>query len=227
MSSLRWFAAITAAILCVGSARVARADLVLLTFDGLQHGEEVLQYYNGGTGSLGSGPGPNYGVSFTNTGVVLLHGNYSGEPTPPAIMFIGIFDQPEGIPNVSTTMDVFPGLQGPMLLYYAALDAPGRADVYSGLDGTGSLLTSQTLPVTNNVTGVFVSDSINFSGIAHSVIFTGSNQQLAVDNISFSAVPEPSSLMLAAAGGSLMLVRRRQRRRLCRLSLRDRTSAFA
>src|SRR5260370_34323027 len=37
----------------------------MLSFDGLQTGEQVLNYYNGGLGGLGSGPGPNFGVSFT------------------------------------------------------------------------------------------------------------------------------------------------------------------
>ena len=208
MKERRFLGAVVLATLLLSGQRLARADLVLLTFDGLQHGEEVLQYYNGGTGSLGSGPGPNYGISFTSTGVVLLHGNYSGEPTPPAIMFVGIFDQAEGIPSVSTIMDVTPGFQGPLLFYYAALDAPGTAKVYSGLDGTGTLLGSETLAVTSQTTGVFVTDQVAFSGVAHSVVFTGSNQQLAVDNLSFSVVPEPSTLFLAVCGGSIVLLRR-------------------
>jgi PEP-CTERM motif len=213
MKEPSWLIAIVAAVLLLGGERSARGDLVLLPFDGLKHGEEVLQYYAGGAGSLGSGPGPNYGISFTSTAVVLLHGNYSGEPTPPAIMFLGIFDQPEGIPFVSTTMDVTPGFQGPLLFYYAALDAPGKVDVYSGLDGTGALLASQDLAVTSQTTGLFVSDQLSFSGTAHSVVFTGSNQQLAVDQLTLSIVPEPSTLWLAALGGSLILLRRGRRER--------------
>jgi len=37
-----------------------------MNFDSLQDRELVNNFYNGGTGSLGSGPGPNFGVTFTD-----------------------------------------------------------------------------------------------------------------------------------------------------------------
>ena len=37
-----------------------------LTFEGLKNYEEVENYYNGGKGSKGSGPGTNYGVTFSS-----------------------------------------------------------------------------------------------------------------------------------------------------------------
>ena len=40
----------------------------VLTFEGLQNFERVENYYNGGTGSLGSGPGPGYGITFSSNG---------------------------------------------------------------------------------------------------------------------------------------------------------------
>jgi hypothetical protein len=206
MKEQHWLLAIVLGVVFLGGERAARADFVLLTYEGLRHGEEVLSYYAGGTGSLGSGPGPNYGVTFTSTGVALTHGNYSGEPTPPTIMMVARFDLPGGASPLSTTMDVTPGFQGPLSFFYAALDAPGRVDVYSGLDGTGALLASQTLSVTSNTTGLFVADQVNFAGVAHSAVYTGANQQLAFDNMSFSTpVPEPSTLSLFVLGGLLWL----------------------
>jgi hypothetical protein len=41
-----------------------------LSFDQLQVGEEILEYYNGGLGSNGTGPGPSFGVSFTSVWTV-------------------------------------------------------------------------------------------------------------------------------------------------------------
>ena len=55
--------------------RQAQADPVVLTFDGLQGGEPILNFYNGGSGGSGSGPGPNFGVTFSANAVVLAGGN--------------------------------------------------------------------------------------------------------------------------------------------------------
>jgi len=40
----------------------ARAAIFRLNFGGVQDGEQVLSYYDGGFGSLGSGPGPDFGI---------------------------------------------------------------------------------------------------------------------------------------------------------------------
>ena len=42
----------------------ANAAVDVLDFSGLQNNEAVLSYYSGGTGSLGSAGGPNYGIVF-------------------------------------------------------------------------------------------------------------------------------------------------------------------
>ena len=43
--------------------------------------------------------------------------------------------------------------------------------------------------------------TLAFSGVAHSVVFQGGNDQIGFDDIGFtSAVPEPSSLVLFAFG---------------------------
>jgi hypothetical protein len=54
---------IAAGLLATSAARAAVIDM---SFDTLQNDEFVNSYYDGGTGSLGSGPGPNYGVTFAN-----------------------------------------------------------------------------------------------------------------------------------------------------------------
>src|SRR5216684_8849886 len=36
----------------------------ILTFEGLKDNEPINNYYNGGFGNNGSGPGPNYGITF-------------------------------------------------------------------------------------------------------------------------------------------------------------------
>ena len=45
----------------------AHADLIAsLDFNNLLIGEEALGYYDGGLGSLGTGSGPNLGITFTS-----------------------------------------------------------------------------------------------------------------------------------------------------------------
>ena len=59
----------------------ASADFTM-TFEGLQNFEGVANYYNSGLGSLGSGPGPNYGVTFDTNSAAYIPGQQSGNITP-------------------------------------------------------------------------------------------------------------------------------------------------
>ena len=45
-------------ILLLGGVTASADPFVVLDFNDLQIGEQVLGYYNGGDGSLGTGPGP-------------------------------------------------------------------------------------------------------------------------------------------------------------------------
>jgi hypothetical protein len=64
------YGALTAVALCT-MATAAQAAYVTIDFDGLKGPwsgsplEAPGDYYNGGTGSLGSGPGPDYGITFS------------------------------------------------------------------------------------------------------------------------------------------------------------------
>jgi len=57
------------------SANKAAADPIVLTFSGPQNMERPLNYYNGGFGSLGSGPGPAFGISFSQNVTVISVGS--------------------------------------------------------------------------------------------------------------------------------------------------------
>ena len=82
----------------------AKADLFSfsLSFNELQFGEDVLEYYNGGFGGAGSGPGPAAGISFT-PGLIAVAGDAYQDPDGKAAEL----DAPEVIMNVS---DGFSGL---------------------------------------------------------------------------------------------------------------------
>ncbi len=163
----------------------AKADLIAsLDFNSLQIDEEVLGYYNGGLGSLGTGPGPNLGITFT-----------SDFQTVP----VGVFGPPElseQLTSDSGTMNVAGGFSGAFSFYYDSTSSqPSSLLLYSGLDGTGSLVESLPLPVPFG----FAASGLEVAVPFESAVFNGSG--LVLDNITFApsgqlVTPEPSSIGL-------------------------------
>jgi hypothetical protein len=209
------------------SASLATAGDVL-TFEGLQTYEPVGNYYNGGFGGLGSGPGPNYGITFGSDSLAIISaaagggGNFDGAPTMPTILFF--------LSGPGDVMDVPAGFTTGFSFYYSAPIYPGNVDVYSGLDGTGALLASISLGLTpdGHTNGPPCSGSYDycpwvpigvlFDGTAESVNFTGTANYIGFDNITLGSstpgtgtVPEPVSLVLFSSFlGLAGLVRRRK-----------------
>lgn len=170
-----------------------------LTFEGLQNGEPVQNFYNGGLGGLGSGPGPALGVSFSSTALAIIDadaggtGNFGGEPSPSTILFFLSGTAVMNVPGGFTTGFSF---------YYSAINSPGSVTVYSGPNATGTVLASIPLPLTAHTgapdpTGQFsplVPVGVSFAGTARSVDFGGTVNQIGFDNITFgSQVPNPGS----------------------------------
>lgn len=181
------------------SACLLSAAPIVLDFEGLQNQEEVNLYYNGGTGSLGSGPGVNHGISFNN-GLALIDedaggsGNFANEPSPDTIIF--------WVSGADFTMNVAAGFDTGFSLYYAAFDNSASVEVYDGLDGTGTLLASTPLPQVaftdpGDPTGdasTWTPTGITFSGTARSVKFIGTAGAIGFDDITFGSA--------TAGGGS-------------------------
>src|SRR5579871_2985598 len=162
----------------------ARAIPFVLDFGGLKNTEQVLSFYDGGTGSLGSGPGPNYGITFTPS-----FGAVSAVP-PYGPSLVGQLNGP------SATMDVSGGFNL-LSFYYEAADNSGSVALWSGLDGTGVMLADISLPAsaTWNAAGTA------FAGTALSAVFIGTSGT-KFDQITDAGlvIPEPSSLLLLATG---------------------------
>lgn len=191
----------------VGSAGAA---VIVLNFEGLQDQEAVQEFYNGGTGGNGSGPGTNFGASFSPDALALIDsdaggiGNFGGEPSPSTILF---FLQNTAVLNYAAGFDT--GFS----FFYSAVNNPGSINVYDGLDKTGTLLASLALPTTisdggdpNGLFSPFVPIGVAFSGTAKSIDFGGTANQIGFDNITFGSatpvgqVPEPSALFLLGIG---------------------------
>ena len=203
--------AIVALFAVVGSAA---ADTYLLTFEGLKDYEPIANYYNGGTGGSGSGPGPNYGITFGSDSLAIIEaasggsGNFFNEPTRDTVAF---FTSGPGV-----VMNVAGGFNTEFSTYYSSAYYPGTITVWDGPDATGSLLASLDLPVTPT-TGQsgYVYDNwqdvnVFFNGTAKSVDFGGTANYIAFDNVKLGAVPEPGTMALLAMGIMGLIAKRKR-----------------
>lgn len=206
-------ASITALAL-LAAAPVFANTPVTLDFEGAAgYVNPIGEFYNGGTDSLGQS-GPNVGVSFTSAAVALsndaLGPYYSNAPSPLTVLYAA---------DASAVMNVALGFVDRLTFSYSAsqgvLDA---VNIYSGLNATGTLLASASL-FGNAQIGCagpafcrFDLTSVKFAGLARSVSFGGDAPNVLFDNVTISAVPEPSRYAMLAAGLLAVAFIRRRRR---------------
>ena len=222
---IRFIRILAIALVAVAAANVATAVPLVLTFEGLQDFEQILGFYNGGFGSLGSGPGPDYDIVFGDSALALIDaddggsGNFANEPSPDTIAFF--------LSEGSLIMNVLGGFDTGFSFFYTSA-AEGSVTVYGGFGGTGPVL--GTLPLAINYTvcgapgdptgGFACWDPIGvaFAGTALSVSFAGAANQTGFDNITLNSdvpggVPEPGTLLMMGSGLLLLAGLRRARRR--------------
>ena len=198
-----------------------------LNFQYLKNLEPISNFYNGGLGGFGSNAGmnKNFGVTFSSNALGITSslsgggGNFA--PTPlstPAVFFTS---------GSSGYMNVAGGFSTGVNFFYAAL-APATVTVWSGANGTGTVLASITLSV-NGGSGAGCSGGtqycnwtdvgLAFAGTAGSVTFQGPANYIGISDVTVgrttTAIPEPTSLLLfgtGLVGFSTMKVRRALRR---------------
>ena len=207
---------VLAAALAAAAALPGIAQAAVLDFEGATSFSSILDFYNGGTDGAGAS-GTNYGVSFGGPALALSNdalGTYfSNAPSPGTIMFTS--------PDAPTYMNVAAGFDAYFSFYYSSSGALLDAiKVYSGLDGTGTLLGTISLEA-NAQSGCadtafchFDLASTTFAGVAHSVDFSALAGSVGNDNVTLSPVPEPEGLALMLGGLGLVgvIAGRRQRR---------------
>jgi PEP-CTERM motif len=209
-------------IFAAASAPAANASIDL-NFAGLNgHAEEQpLDYYNGGVGGLGSGPGPNFGITFGSDAISCDGGangtcNVDQIPGGPGAQVVFFLTGDGDI------MDKSSGFDTGFSFFYSAINVPGDVTVWSGLDGTGTMLADLSLPVTPSGGGdcvrtfcPFVAAGITFSGTAMSVNFSGTQNQIAFADITLGSAtpgtPEPSTwaMMIMGFAGLGYIARRK------------------
>lgn len=182
-------AAIGAGVLFAGAASAAP---VTMNFDGISTGDQVSNYYDGGQatilGLIPDGPnGPDYGVVWSGAQTADLISSVSGPPAPPSSPNYITLTNSVGLFK-GATMDVAAGFGSAGFSFYY-FGAPTVA-AYSGIDGGGTLLASETFGTCTSAG--FCSSGLSFTGSAMSVVFTGPG---VFDNISLrtTAVPEPAA----------------------------------
>lgn len=204
-----------AAVSLIVGVQAASAGVIVLTFAGLDNAtfaDGPLNYYAGGLSLTGAGPGPNHGISFSDNAFTCgtsAADICNGLAKPPAPGNFLIFaHQPGG----TSVMDVVHGFGGGFALYYNNVFDPHAVQIFSGLDGTGTLLATLDLPTTPIGFGIagcggapvcpFLPVGVTFSGVAHSVRFADAENDVAFAGITLGspvAAPEPATSFVFAA----------------------------
>jgi len=213
------FAGLLATVV-VATAVTASAGVIDLTFEGIApypngNNVQILNYYNGGTSSIGTS-GTNYGISFPDNALLICLNTVSVSCSNTSRGGVGDPNSQTGglffLTGSSTFLDDPAGFDTGFSFDYTAVNEGGTINVWSGLDGTGSLLATLTLPTTpSTCSGLgsfcpFFPIGISFAGIAKSIDFGGTANQIVFDDITFGSVtpgggvPEPGSVVLMGTG---------------------------
>jgi hypothetical protein len=202
--------AVLLSVLLLLSASAFANSGTLLTFTGLGDMQPVGTFYNGG----GLASTPNYGVYFSSNFFGLLPtskggpGNFSPNLTnTPAIFINGTAGS-----AATGTMDVWNGFSTGLNFYFTAGFAAGQTEtvtIWSGANGSGTVLATIILSNNNASCGTpayctWSSIGASFSGVAHSVTFSGPADELGISDITLgssqTAIPEPSTFYLLGTG---------------------------
>lgn len=222
------------------AAAPALADVIVLNFENIApypnnpgtNPVAIENYYNGGTSSAGTS-GTNYGVYFgsnalvgcLNTIGVICSLTSRGGLGDPNSQDAGLFT----FTGNQIVLDDPAGFNGGFSLFYTTPDSGQSANIYSGLDGAGTLLATISLGPTpwNGCSAVydagycpFVPIGTTFDGTAESVVIKEDDNSIMFDDLTLgSATPDPvptpesSSLAMlltaAAAGGGCLHKKRR------------------
>ena len=210
-------AAVAAAALMT-AALPASAEVIILTFEGIQNNAAVGNFYAGGGGT-------NYGITFGPAASALIdseaggNGNFANEPSESTVMYFS-----EG---KSVVMNKSSGFSDGFSFYYSSAREV-VAFVYDGVNASGNMLGYVHLFAQrgdNNCVGDPGGDfcnwtgaGVSFAGTARSIDFRGTAGYIILDNIALGSaipvVPEASTFAMLLAGlGLLGFVHRRLEQR--------------
>jgi len=233
MKSWKWFGVVLVAVIVASVP--AMAGPIILTFEGINATypsaappAAILNFYNGGTSSQGTS-GPDYGISFSSNALAVCLNTPGETCTDASRGGLGDPNSQEGamgfLVGSTAYLDDPAGFTTGLAFNYSALHYVGSVNVFSGLDGAGTLLATLPLPVTpSSCDSSYSADfcpffpaGVAFSGTAESVGFNSNGDNIAFDDVTLGsdipggATPEPASLALLGTGLLTMLGLRRRR----------------
>ena len=175
----RWFVDCREIAASVTSYAGAQA---VLDFLGLQQNEQVASYYDGGLGGFGSGPGPAFGTTFSDARTYFT---YNGCCSPDS----GVIATING-PNMLVNLDA---PVASMAFHYSAT-VTVTFQAYSGPNGTGTLLYSDSLPSNTsgpggNTYNTWQPRQFSWAQPAASVVFSGNTNYWGLDRLTYSITP--------------------------------------
>jgi hypothetical protein len=204
---------LTTFILSIGAASPVMAQSVLIDFETPTSFASIDTHYAGGTDSAGVA-GANLGVAFGGDALAVqndaLGPYFSNAPSLLGVMApVG----PDAFMNVAV------GFTDLSFFYSSNTAVADAVKVWSGLNGTGTMLASLSL-ANNAQSGCndspfcrFDALSTTWAGVALSVGFGDAAGVAGFDNVAITAVPEPTTSLLMALGlaslAGLGLARRR------------------
>ncbi|WP_427160374.1 PEP-CTERM sorting domain-containing protein [Aliinostoc sp. HNIBRCY26] len=227
---MKKFSIATAGVTCLALATLgtgkAEAAVIVLDFEGIGNLNPVGSFYD-------TAP-QDFDITFSSNALAIVDedaggtGNFGGEPSPDTVLFF--LDGP------AATLNVANGFTDGFSFFYSAINNPGFVRVYDGLNATGNVLATIDLPLTPrngapDPTGSFspfVPIGVSFTGIAKSVDFGGTINQIGFDDITFGSdvpggigsqpTPEPTSLLgllgIGAFGSSAVFKRKQQKAKI-------------
>ncbi len=198
-------------------AIAAGASTIDLTFENIApypNNNDVLieNYYNGGTSSIGTS-GPNFGISFPDNALLICLNTIGTVCSNTSRGGLGDPNSQRGalffLTGSSTFLDDPAGFTTGFSFNYTAVNEGGSIQVFSGLDGSGTLLATLNLPTTPSTCDFslynasfcpFFPIGVGFAGTAESINFAGTANQIVFDDVTFGSInpntPEPASLLL-------------------------------
>ena len=169
----------------------ATAGIITISFDGLASGESVLEYYNGGLGGNGSGPGPALGVSFSSDWIAGAPDVYL-VPGGKSVAFTG-----------TATINFHQGWSGMTSFYYAGNDL--TVSFYEGENGLGNLVANlgPLGPSQVSCFSIFCPTGRDV-GPFHSAVFVSSGVRIDALTNGAQVIPEPAGLTLTILGLAIL-----------------------
>jgi hypothetical protein len=221
----------------LGAASAAEAATITLPLGPIHTGDDILNYFNGGTDSGGEGPGTNLGIGFsanaeaqkTGTSAATGDGKFQNNPSGQSEILNFAFSN-----STAPYINYAAGFSSLSFAYSFSNNSIGtgteNAYIYSGVNGSGTLLDTISLAPAATTTACtlpgysFCTWSMATTGAlsqtAESVVFGSSATPTATgtpvditefDDVQLTPVPLPASiwLLLGGFGGLAGWARRR------------------